>query len=68
MIVLKTTAHKQLIFTSKWAIVWHYGMQDALLNTHCQSFDSPLLSNYTIALHRKIQDHGSHEIHNCTTP
>ena len=33
---------KQLIFNSKWTTVWDHGVQDALLNTHLQSFDSPI--------------------------
>ena len=35
-------AQKRLIFTSKWTAVWHHGMVHALLNTHLQSFHSPI--------------------------
>ena len=37
--ILKKTVQKRLIFTSKWT---HHGVEDALLNTHLQSFDSPI--------------------------
>ena len=36
------TAQKRLIFTSKWTTAWHHGVADALLNTHLQSFNSPI--------------------------
>ena len=35
-------AEKRLIFTSKRTTAWHHGVVDALLNTHLQSFDSPI--------------------------
>ena len=33
---------KPLIFTSKWTTVRHHGVRDVSLNTHLQSFDSPI--------------------------
>ena len=27
----------------KWTTAWHHGVGDALVNTHLQSFDSPII-------------------------
>ena len=35
-------AQKRLIFSSKWATVWHHGMVHAILNTDLPSFDSQI--------------------------
>ena len=38
----KKTVEKRLIFTQKWTTILHHGVGDASLNTHLQSFDSPM--------------------------
>ena len=37
--VLLNLVVKRLIFTSGCTTTWHYGVRDASLNTHLQSFD-----------------------------
>jgi hypothetical protein len=32
---------KRLVFTSKWSTTWHYGVGDASLTIHLQSFHCP---------------------------
>ena len=27
---------------SKWTMAWHHGVRDTSVNTHLQSFDSPI--------------------------
>ena len=41
-IYLLMIAQKQLIFASKWTTASHHGVGDASLNTHLQSFDTPI--------------------------